>query len=62
MKCLLLCCAFAGLLASCGSSPAPKPPPPPPPANLEPVGDGLSVIGFALVSAAVVLVLGRMLQ
>ena len=34
----------------------------PPPADLEPIGDGLKVIGFALVGAAVVITVGRWIK
>ena len=37
-------------------------PPPPPVTNTAPIGDGLKVIGFALLGAAVVGVLGRLLH
>jgi hypothetical protein len=61
----LLLLPAAGLFlacASCGESP-PKPPPPPPPVtDTRPVGEGLKVIGFAMLGAAVVVVLGRMLK
>jgi hypothetical protein len=66
MKSLLLLSAVGGFMAlgSCSEAP-PKPPPPPPPTvtvtDTEPVGDGLKVIGFAMLGAAVVVVLGRML-
>ena len=49
-------------LGSCSEAPS-KPPPLPTVAvtDTEPVGDGLKVIGFAMLGAAVVVVLGRML-
>ena len=47
--------------ASCGESPS-SAPPPPPVTDTKPVGDGLKVIGFAMLGAAVVVVLGRMLS
>jgi hypothetical protein len=49
-------------LGSCSEAPS-KPPPPPTVAvtDTAPVGDGLKVIGFAMLGAAVVVVLGRML-
>ncbi|MEO5716290.1 MAG: hypothetical protein ABIT37_22615 [Luteolibacter sp.] len=37
-------------------------PPPPVVINTEPVGNGLSVIGFAMLGAAVVIVLGKLLK
>ena len=65
MKSLLLLplagCFMA--LSSC-SEESPKPTPPPPHVTVTdtaPVGDGLKVIGFAMLGAAVVVVLGRML-
>lgn len=65
MKSLLLLFAAGGFMAlnSCSEAP-PKPLPPPPTVTVtdtEPVGDGLKVIGFAMLGAAVVVVLGRML-
>jgi hypothetical protein len=60
----LLLLPVAGILlacASCSESPSPKPPPPPV-TDTRPVGEGLKVIGFALLGAAVVGVLGRMLS
>ena len=65
MKSLLLLFAAGGFMAlgSCSEAP-PKSPPPPPTVTVtdtEPVGDGLKVIGFAMLGAAVVVVLGRML-
>jgi hypothetical protein len=51
-------------LSSCSEAP-PKPTPPPPAITVtdtEPVGEGLKVIGFAMLGAAVVVVLGRMLR
>lgn len=55
--------ALAGaslLLTSCNE----EVPPPTPTilADVTPVGDGLSVIGLALIAAAVVLVLGKLLR
>jgi hypothetical protein len=65
MKSLLLLplagCFMA--LSSCSEA-SPKPAPPLPPVTVTdtaPVGDGLKVIGFAMLGAAVVVVLGRML-
>ena len=65
IKSLLLLSAVGGFMAlgSCSEAP-PKSPPPPPTVTVtdtEPVGDGLKVIGFAMLGAAVVVVLGRML-
>ena len=65
MKSLLLLSAAGCSLAlgSCSEA-TPEPPPPPPTVTVtdtSPVGDGLKVIGFALLGAAVVVVLGRML-
>jgi len=49
--------------ASCSEAPPHKTPPPPTPVtDTAPVGDGLKVIGFAMLGAAVVVVLGRMLS
>jgi hypothetical protein len=48
-------------LASCGGD-SPPTPPPVPVTDTQPVGEGLKVIGFALLGAAVVGVLGRMLK
>jgi hypothetical protein len=46
--------------SSCTETPAPKPPPVI--TDTRPFGDGLKVIGYALLGAAVVVVLGRMLK
>ena len=46
---------------SCNEEVAP-PAPPPIITDVTPVGDGLSVIGLALIAAAVVLVLGKLLR
>ena len=48
-------------LASCSDTPPPKPSPAPV-TDTAPVGDGLKVIGFAMLGAAVVVVLGRMIR
>jgi len=48
---LMLCSCDSGSVA-----------PPPVSINMDPVGSGLSVIGFALLAAAVVGVLGKMLK
>jgi hypothetical protein len=47
--------------ASCSESPSPKPPPVPV-TDTRPVGEGLKLIGFALLGAAVVTVLGRLIR
>ena len=52
--------AFALALTSCSES-APSPPPVPV-TDTEPIGDGLSVIGYAMLGAACVLVLGKMIR
>lgn len=52
-----------GIFMSCAScSESYSKPPPPPVTNTAPIGDGLKVIGFALLGAAVVGVLGRLLH
>ncbi|MEY3894663.1 MAG: hypothetical protein RLZZ214_182 [Verrucomicrobiota bacterium] len=64
MKLLLLLSAAGCFMALGSCSEAPPEPPPPPTVTVtdtEPVGDGLKVIGFAMLGAAVVVVLGRML-
>ncbi|MGJ8724597.1 MAG: hypothetical protein ACSHYB_08575 [Roseibacillus sp.] len=48
--------------ASCSKEEPPKPTPPPQITDTKPVGAGLKVIGFAMLGAAVVGVLGRMLD
>lgn len=58
---------FAGLvlalaLVSCSSGESPSKPLPPPVTDTRPVGEGLKVIGFAMLGAAVVGVLGRLLK
>jgi hypothetical protein len=59
----LLLLPLAGLFLACASCSEPSSVPPPPPVtDTRPVGDGLKVIGFALLGAAVVAVLGRMLK
>ncbi len=62
MKKLLLLPA-AGIVMACASCEETAPPPPAavPVTDTAPVGDGLKVIGFALLGAVVVAVLGRML-
>ena len=46
---------------SCGESPTPQPPPVPV-IETAPVGEGLKVIGYALLGAACVVVLGRLIR
>ena len=62
----LLLLPVAGIILACvlcSSCAEPDPGPPPPTVtDTAPVGDGLKVIGFALLGAAVVLVLGRMVR
>lgn len=59
----LLLLPAAGLLLVCASCSEPAPEAPPlPVTDTAPVGDGLKVIGFALLGAAVVCVLGRMIR
>ena len=59
----LLLLPAVGLILACASCSEPAPEPPPlPVTDTAPVGDGLKVIGFALLGAAVVLVLGRMIR
>ena len=53
--------AFVLACASCSESPPPKPPPVPV-TDTRPVGEGLKVIGFAMLGAAVVVALGRMIR
>ena len=60
---MLLLLPLAGLFMACAScSDSPSTPPPPPVTDTEPVGEGLKVIGFAMLGAAVVCVLGRLLR
>ena len=64
MKKLLLL-PVAGLCMACASCADSPPKPPPPPVTVTdttPVGDGLAVIGFAMLGAAVVCVLGRLVR
>jgi hypothetical protein len=65
MKSLLLLSAAGCSLALSSCSEAPPEATPSPPSfvvtDTSPVGDGLKVIGFAMLGAAVVVVLGRML-
>lgn len=61
----LLLLPVAGLFmacASCAESQSKPTPPPPPVTDTRPVGEGLKVIGFAMLGAAVVCVLGRLLR
>jgi hypothetical protein len=59
----LLLLPAAGVFMACSScSEPPAPKPPPVITDTRPVGDGLKVIGYALLGAAVVVVLGRMLK
>lgn len=48
--------------SSCSKEEPPKPSPPPQVTDTKPVGTGLKVIGFAVLGASVVCVLGRMLD
>ncbi len=61
MKAILLIAASALtlLLFSCEEPPKPQPPAPPPVTDTTPVGDGLKVVGYALLGAAVVITVGR---
>jgi hypothetical protein len=59
----LLLLPVAGIFLACASCSDSTPKPPPPPVtDTQPVGEGLKVIGFAMLGAAVVGVLGRMLS
>jgi hypothetical protein len=59
----LLLLPVTGLFMACAScSDSPPTPPPPPVTDTSPVGDGLKVIGFAMLGAAVVCVLGRLVR
>jgi hypothetical protein len=59
----LLLLPVAGIFLACASCSDSTPKPPPAPVtDTQPVGEGLKVIGFALLGAAVVGVLGRMLS
>jgi hypothetical protein len=57
----LLLIPVAGLVLACASCADPGPPPPTV-TDTAPVGEGLKVIGYALLGAAVVGVLGRILK
>jgi hypothetical protein len=60
---MLLLLPVAGLFMACAScSDSPPTTPPPPVTDTSPVGDGLKVIGFAMLGAAVVCVLGRLVR
>ena len=60
---MLLLLPVAGLFMACSScADSPSKPPPPPVTDTTPVGEGLKVIGFAMLGAAVVCVLGRLLR
>jgi len=63
LKTLLLLPLLASCMAvgACQEAPPPKPPPVPV-TDTRPVGKGLEVIGYALLGAAVVVVLGRLLN
>ena len=56
-RCLLILVGGAVilLLAGCGGTPVPPGP------DMVPLGDGLKVIGYAVLAAAVVLTLGRLI-
>jgi hypothetical protein len=57
----LLHLSVAGIvLALCSCEEGHSTPPPAPVTDTTPVGDGLKVIGFAMLGAAVVIVLGRL--
>jgi hypothetical protein len=59
----LLLLPAVGLVLACASCSEPAPEPPAPSVtDTAPVGAGLKVIGFAILGAAVVLVLGRMIR
>lgn len=61
-KLLLLVAAAFMALTSCNDESATKSTPQVTVTDTEPVGAGLTVIGFAIVGAAVVVVLGRLLR
>jgi len=56
---------LTGLVLACAScsdsQPAPEPPPVPV-TDTQPVGEGLKVIGYAMLGAAVVIVAGRLIR
>ena len=64
LKHLLLLPVLGCLMAigACQDAPPPKPSPPVLVTDTRPVGKGLEVIGYALLGAAVVAVLGRLLN
>lgn len=64
LKKLLLLPVAGGILAlgSCNDDEGNKHTPPVTITDTKPVGDGLTVLGFAIVGAAVVIVLGRLLR
>lgn len=49
-------------LVSCSGSRTPPAPPPVPVTDTAPVGEGLKVIGYAMLGAACVVVLGRLIR
>lgn len=58
-----ICVPAAVLALACSScDTAPPKPSPPPVTDTRPVGEGLKVIGFAMLGAAVVAVLGRLMR
>ena len=59
---LLPVAAAVMALSSCNEESATKPVPQVTVTDTKPVGEGLTVVGFAIVGAAVVVVLGRMLR
>jgi hypothetical protein len=59
---LLPIVAIFTALGSCNGCEANKHTPPVTVTDTRPVGDGLAVLGFAIVGAAVVVVLGRLLR
>ena len=60
---LLAACLALGLLFGACSAPSPKASTPTPViTDTRPLGDGLKVIGFALLGASVVVTLGRLLR
>jgi hypothetical protein len=64
-KWLLLPLAGLALVLACASCSEPSAPPKPPPVpvtDTAPVGEGLKVIGFAMLGAACVVVLGRLIR
>ena len=49
-------------IVSCSNSDSPPAPPPIPVTDTRPVGEGLKLIGFAVLGAAVVTVLGKLIR